>query len=505
MGVKIARSTRLVGAPRSFGLGASIGARRASRPINWALIMTSLERLRRNFIWAAIAAVVAVAVLAQQIRGGAEGEGTATEPAPASIAPVSIQSELTVKVTFAMHRLAPTVPSAQLLEQASPLKEGGFADRLSYSVLVGAVDGWQSGIEDARTVALPEAAVEPARALRDEVIGVMQRNADRGEDEMSAQERAAVDALRGRLGEVASILTPEGPSAAATTVVAIIAAVSWYGLAFLGGLVVLGIVLVLLATGKMRPLFAPVSSPHLAIVLGEAFLLWIGLFLGLQIAAGIAAASLGDALGESLSLVLSLACFFGSLAAALVYPTMRGMGWGELRQAVGLHSGRGAVSELVAGVLCYLGAVPLLAAGLVVFAILSAIARMIEGPTPPPSHPAVEMLGGAGAGQVVLLYILASVAAPIVEEIMFRGFLYGHLRGACAPRIRVASVAISALASSVVFAIIHPQGVLFVPALGGLAVAFCIAREVRGSLIAPMVAHSINNAVTLTLALTLLS
>jgi membrane protease YdiL (CAAX protease family) len=55
----------------------------------------------------------------------------------------------------------------------------------------------------------------------------------------------------------------------------------------------------------------------------------------------------------------------------------------------------------------------------------------------------------------------------------------------------------------VIFAAIHPQGLLFVPALGGLAVGFCLYREMRGSLIAPMVAHGINNAFTLALGLML--
>jgi hypothetical protein len=117
----------------------------------------------------------------------------------------------------------------------------------------------------------------------------------------------------------------------------------------------------------------------------------------------------------------------------------------------------------------------------------------------------VDLLGGAGALEIVMLFALASVAAPIVEEIAFRGLLYGHLRGVVEPRIRMVSVLVAALASSVVFAIIHPQGVLFVPALGGLAVGFCLFRELRGSLIAPMVAHGVSNAVTLTIGLTIMS
>ena len=36
---------------------------------------------------------------------------------------------------------------------------------------------------------------------------------------------------------------------------------------------------------------------------------------------------------------------------------------------------------------------------------------------------------GAGGMQIVLLFLVAAVAAPIVEELMFRGVLYTHLRG----------------------------------------------------------------------------
>jgi membrane protease YdiL (CAAX protease family) len=47
--------------------------------------------------------------------------------------------------------------------------------------------------------------------------------------------------------------------------------------------------------------------------------------------------------------------------------------------------------------------------------------------------------------------------------------------------------------SSVVFAAIHPQGWTFIPVLGALAVAFCIAREWTGSINPAIVAHAINN------------
>jgi membrane protease YdiL (CAAX protease family) len=254
----------------------------------------------------------------------------------------------------------------------------------------------------------------------------------------------------------------------------------------------------------MTPAFTPAPTAHAALVLGETFALWISLFLLLQVAAGAVVAAIGDAVTTPVQLGFSLCAMFGSLVA-LAYPRLRGVSWSALRELLGLHVGRGVVRETIAGLHCYVTAVPLLVAGLIVFAILSAIAQAVSGAAEEPSHPVVDLLGNAGALEIVMLFALASVAAPIVEEIAFRGLLYGHLRGVVEPRIRLLSVLVAALMSSVVFAIIHPQGVLFVPALGGLAVGFCLFRELRGSLIAPMVAHCVSNAVTLSIGLTMMS
>jgi membrane protease YdiL (CAAX protease family) len=57
---------------------------------------------------------------------------------------------------------------------------------------------------------------------------------------------------------------------------------------------------------------------------------------------------------------------------------------------------------------------------------------------------------------------------------------------------------------SFLFAVIHPQGFLAVPPLMSLALAFTLMREWRGTLLPPMIAHGINNAVA-TLLLFLMS
>ena len=106
------------------------------------------------------------------------------------------------------------------------------------------------------------------------------------------------------------------------------------------------------------------------------------------------------------------------------------------------------------------------------------------------------LIEGNLAIQLQLIF-LAAVIAPLVEEIMFRGVLYRQLREATAIGGRVPSVVFSAVLSSFIFAVIHPQGMLAVPVLMALACNFVLAREWRGTLIPSMVAHGLNNGLVL--------
>jgi hypothetical protein len=85
---------------------------------------------------------------------------------------------------------------------------------------------------------------------------------------------------------------------------------------------------------------------------------------------------------------------------------------------------------------------------------------------------------------------LASGFAPVVEEIMFRGLLFHHLR------TRWAWLP-AALLTSGIFAALHPQGVAALPALTTIAMVMAALRAWRGSLIAPIAAHALNNGVVL--------
>ena len=152
--------------------------------------MTSREHLRKAVIWAAILIITVTAVVLQRMRpeddaaiasdeGGLVEERAYAEEAEPKIAPVSMTGELVAKLTVAMKSVAPTLSAEQLLGQADALKEGDFADRLGYAVLLGYFDSWRAGIDRAKEVALPENAVDEARALRDGVIKAMEQREDR--------------------------------------------------------------------------------------------------------------------------------------------------------------------------------------------------------------------------------------------------------------------------------------------------------------------------------------
>ncbi len=469
--------------------------------------MLPIERLRIVLVWLVILSVAAMAVTLQRMRQGGDEETAGADHASQveqELAPISLQNELLGKITVAMHSFAPQLGGGKILETAKPLQDGEIADRLGYSVLVGVVEGWDAGAKAAREIKIPDDAPRAAGELRDDIANAMEKHDALAASENSIELKDAIARTEPTLGYFARALGESGASEGAALVGVLLVVVVWYVGVFLLGLVAIVVLMVMMSTGSIKPRFQLPHTPHASIVLGETFAMWITVFLSLSVVTSIVGEKFLHSAGTAGHLALSIAAFFASLTV-LAYPRLRGVPMSELRALIGLHTGQGVIKEIAQGFLCYVSAVPLLAIGLVVFAALSAVSEALFGKSPSPSHPVVEMFHGASSLDIVMLFMLASVTAPIVEEIVFRGLLYGHLRGVVAPRIRVVSAIVAAIGSSFVFAVIHPQGVLFVPALGGLAVGFCLYREVRGSLIAPMVAHGVNNAVTLLIGLTLLS
>ena len=161
---------------------------------------------------------------------------------------------------------------------------------------------------------------------------------------------------------------------------------------------------------------------------------------------------------------------------SLMWPRLRGMAWKDYRPALGWNLGKGFFREVGSGIVGFITGLPLLAAAIVVVVI------MIRHTGASPSHPIINMLGQ----NPVYLFLLACVWAPLTEESLFRGALFGHLR-------KSLSWATSGIIVGLIFAVLHPQGWVTIPVLAVVGFNLCAIREWRGSIIASMTAHALHN------------
>lgn len=99
-----------------------------------------------------------------------------------------------------------------------------------------------------------------------------------------------------------------------------------------------------------------------------------------------------------------------------------------------------------------------------------------------------------GTTNLMLTFASLVILPPIVEEIMFRGFLYGGLRS----KLHFIP---AALITSVIFAIPHSaessQGILWIAAIDtfSLSLVLCYLREKTGAVYAGIGLHAIKNAI----------
>jgi membrane protease YdiL (CAAX protease family) len=274
------------------------------------------------------------------------------------------------------------------------------------------------------------------------------------------------------------------------------------GLAFLLGIVLLIIAIVKIASGRRSQVrYDPYSGrveqveapplthyrpdPSISTAFLEAFAIYLGGFLVMSLIVELAFPKAG--------LMMRMFALAIPVGIAIIWPRLRGLPWLDVRRGLGLTAGRGVASEIVSGVGGYLAGLPLIAIAMLVTVFLSTFFKGGQAP----SHPIVNEITSHPFG-ILKLYILASLWAPVSEEIMFRGAFFHHLR-------RGQRWIISTLIVSFIFAAIHPQGLLGIPMLMTIATIFSALREWRGSVIAPMVAHALNNFVATTLLIMMLA
>jgi membrane protease YdiL (CAAX protease family) len=96
-----------------------------------------------------------------------------------------------------------------------------------------------------------------------------------------------------------------------------------------------------------------------------------------------------------------------------------------------------------------------------------------------------------GFGAVPVQVLLIVVAAPISEELCFRGMLFGGLRQRL-PRLA------AALVSALVFGALHATtGISAVPPLIGFGFILALLYEKTGSIVPGIILHMLNNSVAL--------
>jgi membrane protease YdiL (CAAX protease family) len=240
-------------------------------------------------------------------------------------------------------------------------------------------------------------------------------------------------------------------------------------------------------------------------IYAETFALWMATYVCIQI--GFSLIPLNTPFLKENKWFLEGLAMLSSLVV-LAWPIVRGVPWRQVRADIGWNKGRIRWLEPFIGIFSYPAVIaPLFAAALVVLMIMWLMTLGQAGLDPRndfssehlPAHPIVAVFKNATPWIMVQVFLIASVVAPIVEETMFRGFLYRHLRDATWAAGTFGSSVASATISSFVFAIVHPQGIVGVPVLMVLAFMLCLLREWRGTLMPSMMLHAVNNGTVFTL------
>lgn len=139
---------------------------------------------------------------------------------------------------------------------------------------------------------------------------------------------------------------------------------------------------------------------------------------------------------------------------------------------------------LSTGLRCYLGT--LIPISLI--SIFSLLVLQWSGRLPEPQQAIQLFMDAETTGEMINLCIFAIVIAPVVEEFVFRGFLYPVIKTHLG---RGAALAVTAI----LFGASHAHGLSFLP-LTGLGLVLALVYDQSGRIAYPILLHGIFNSVT---------
>ena len=400
------------------------------------------------------------------------------------------------------------------------LDAGTYEQRLCYAILLSELYGPQRAADYFETLDEkvadvnyePNETQQSLRASIDALVGDYV-SGDFSQNSVSESEKAELKERLGFSGEL--ILTPKGTDdepgrkwveKVAQNKIVGAGVILISGILFFLGGIIAGCTILGSVFSNASPVQF-VAENQIGGVYLQTFAIWLFGFFGIQLALPSVFEALGLQFDAKFAIFFNVAVFFLSLSA-LAWPIIRGRSWSEVCHDIG-WTGESFLKNVGIGIATYAAWLPMMLVGIFsVFVLMmlfpmSAEVGEFELPASP-AHPIQHMMSAGDSTIWIGVFLAACVAAPIVEETMFRGVLYRHLRERSIHWNRVVSVTVAAIVNGVIFAAIHPQGVLAIPLLTTLAVGFTLAREWRGSLVSSITMHALNNSMVTAMMLFLM-
>lgn len=176
--------------------------------------------------------------------------------------------------------------------------------------------------------------------------------------------------------------------------------------------------------------------------------------------------------------IFSVVCYAATLAIVILLPAKMYKKWKTNRDQLGLN-GLPTWTDI--------GLAPI---GFVVMLILASIVTAIFSYFPWFNADQAQNVGYStylSGNEKIIAFVALVVIAPIIEEIIFRGWLYGKLR-------RRYAMPIAILLTSLLFGIVHLQWNVGVNVFA-TSIILCLQREITGTVYSGILLHMLKNGV----------
>lgn len=227
---------------------------------------------------------------------------------------------------------------------------------------------------------------------------------------------------------------------------------------------------------------SPIDKSYMSGYLIEAFLVFLisEMAVSLLFSSLIFIMGMREIISSQILLVLSLISEIISAAITLFYLRNRLSLRNWSIKVIGLTKGK-IPKNIGWGFAGYAASIPLM-----LFA--SSISKVVDTYIPtPPNSIAPKLLQSSDAFSRIIIFLLVSVLAPVLEEVFFRGILFTSFR-------KKWNVTTGLILSSVLFALLHPFPLSFLPIFVLGSVYTILTIECK-SLIPNIIAHSLNNTI----------